>query len=86
VVPATYTASFINVVGPAGAAIALDGAVLDDAAADAVPGTTWHVWRRAIAPGSHRIASAVAAFGLKVLGVAQRTSYAYPGGLDLGAM
>ncbi len=86
VVPASYTASFINVVGPASAMIRLDGTALLDADAEALAGTPWRVWRMAIMPGSHRIESATAAFGLKVLGVAERTSYAYPGGLDLGAM
>lgn len=86
VVPASYTASFINAVGPAGAAIQLDATPLLEADAEALVGTPWLVWRMPIEPGSHRIASASAAFGLQVLGVAERTSYAYPGGLDLGAM
>ncbi len=86
VVPGSYVASFINVVGPAGAAIRMDATTLLDAAGEPLAGTPWRVWRMPIAAGSHRIASATAAFGLKVLGVAERTSYAYPGGLDLGAM
>jgi hypothetical protein len=86
VVPDTYTASFINVVGHAGARIVLDGSPLMGTAA-MIPGTSWSVWRQSVAPGSHRIVTTdTDPFEIKVFGVAERTSYAYPGGLDLSAM
>jgi hypothetical protein len=86
VVPATYTASFINVVGQTGATILLDGTALVGAGSP-IAGTTWSVWRQSIAAGSHHINTAGATgFGLKVIGVASYTSYGYPGGLDLRAL
>ena len=84
VVPSTYTASYINVVGTAGATITLDMAT-SLAGGVAIPGTTWVVYRLPIAAGAHNIASS-APFGLKVLGVASYTSYTYPGGLDLSLL
>ena len=86
VVPSTYTSSFINVVGVVGATMLLDGTALS-ATPLTIPGTSWAVWRQALPAGSHTITTTGAAgFGLKVLGVASYTSYAYPGGLDLRAL
>jgi hypothetical protein len=85
VVPATYTSSFINVVGVTGSTIRLDGTTLT-AAPVAIAGTTWSVWRQAVSAGSHTIDTTGSPFGLKVVGVAPYTSYTYPGGLDLRAL
>jgi hypothetical protein len=86
VVPATYVNSFINVVAPVGETVTLDGAALT-AVPTTIPGTTWNVYRQAVTSGSHVAATAGAAgFGLKVLGVAPFTSYAYPGGLNLATL
>ncbi len=86
VVPATYTSNFINVTGARGASILLDGIALAGTGTP-IAGTTWNVWRQAVAAGSHTIATAgTAGFGLKVLGVAAYTSYMYPGGLDLSTL
>jgi hypothetical protein len=86
VVPDTYTDSFINVVAHTGTGFLLDGHGLGGTFTS-VPGTNWSVYRGRIAAGSHRVdATAMAPFGLKVIGVAPYTSYAYPGGLDLQAL
>lgn len=82
-VPATYVANFIHAVARAGTIINVDGQPLPGGGVT-VEGTPWRVFRASIAPGSHRITSVGGEpFGLKLLGVAPYTSYAYPGGLDL---
>jgi hypothetical protein len=86
VVPATYTSSFINVVAHTGSGFLLDGHAVGGSYT-AVNGTNWSVYRGPIAAGSHRVDSTDDhAFGLKVIGVASYTSYAYPGGLDLQSL
>jgi hypothetical protein len=86
VVPATYTRSFVNVIVPMGETVLLDGAPLPGTPTP-VPGTTWGVYRLTVMPGPHSATtSGATGFGLEVLGVARRTSYAYPGGLDLSAL
>jgi hypothetical protein len=86
VVPNSYTANFINVVGRTGARILLDGTALTGIGT-AIPGTAFSVWRQSVTAGSHQIVTSdTAGFGLKVSGVARYTSYAYPGGLDLAAL
>lgn len=83
VVPATYTASFLHVVTRGRVGYRLDGQTRF-ATATEVTGTPWVVYRQRIDPGSHRVESLNGeALGLKVIGVAAYTSYAYPGGLDL---
>ena len=44
------------------------------------------VYTLPIAAGAHRIRSDGPRFGLKVYGIAQYTSYMYPGGLDLSVL
>ncbi len=82
-VPATYVTNFVHAVARDGAALLLDGQRLTGTSTP-VEGTPWRVYRAVVPPGSHRIAAADGQpFGLKLLGVAPYTSYAYPGGLDL---
>jgi len=86
VVPYTYTSSFVNITARAGAAIFLDERALSGSPS-AIAGTPWVVWRLPINAGSHLLRTeSDAGIGLKVLGVASFTSYAYPGGLDLARM
>ncbi len=83
VVPATYTASYINVVSRGGSQVVLDGALMTTAA-DPIVGTPWVVRRPRVWPGSHSLwTDDRAGIGLKVIGVAAYTSYMYPGGLNL---
>src|SRR5690606_4435495 len=85
VVPSTYTANFINVVGRTGASILLDGSPLPGTGTP-IAGTTYSIWRLPVTPGPRRINTTGEPFGLKVFGVAQYVSYMYPGGLDLAAL
>ncbi len=83
VVPASYTSSSIQVTAAAGATVLLDGVSIATTP-DPIPGTSWVVFRRRIAPGSHTLTTNdPAGAGLKVVGVANFTSYMYPGGLGL---
>ena len=79
--PATYPQNFLNVVAPQGEAVLLDDQPLT-ATPQRVAGHD--VYTLPIAAGAHRIRSpASAPFGIKVYGIAEYTSYMYPGGLDL---
>ena len=84
-----YTASFVDVIGPAGASITLDGAPVPAAAWKAV-GTGYAVAHLSLLAGSgagsggaHSIRSLVPV-GIQAVGHGANTSYQYPGGLDLG--
>lgn len=82
--PASYDTSFINIIAPAGASVALDG--------QAVPGqgspvgssdfVVWRVELSSSSAGSHTL-QADRPVGLLVYGYGRFTSYMYPGGLDL---
>jgi hypothetical protein len=83
VIPATYTSNFVQVTAHADAMILLDGRPFTPARTQ-ITGSPWTVLRQRIAPGSHTLVTTdPAGIGLKVVGVAQYTSYMYPGGLDL---
>ena len=83
--PDDYTASFVDVIGPAGASITLDGAPVAATAWKAV-GTGYAVAHLSLLAGSggaHSIKSTVPV-GIQVVGYGANTSYQYPGGLNLG--
>lgn len=83
VVPATYTTSFLQAVGPTNTTLLLDGNPWM-ASREFIESTPWTVHRARITPGTHRINSSDGRpFGIKVIGIAPYTSYMYPGGLDL---
>ncbi len=85
--PDDYSASFIDVVTPAGAAIALDGALLDVNRMTPIA-DGYGVVRVPLdgvnpsGKGAHVMTSSVPV-GLQVLGYGEYTSYQYPGGLNL---
>ena len=67
--PPTYPQSFLNIVAPAGTPEVVSG---------------HDVYTLPIAAGAHRLRSPTrVAFGIKVYGIAEYTSYMDPGGLDL---
>jgi hypothetical protein len=78
-VPETYTSNFINVVAPAAGQITMDGMPLRGSMETVGP---WAVYYLPIRAGAHHLQSGTP-FGIKVYGIAQYTSYMYPGGLDL---
>ncbi len=81
-VPDTYVRNFVNVMMPTGTSVLLDGVALRGTPAPA--GAGFQVMFVPVMAGSHHIESADGlGFGIKVYGVAQYTSYMYPGGLDL---
>ena len=80
-VPTTYPQSFLNIVAPAGTPLLLDEQPLMGTP-EVVSGHD--VYTLPIAAGAHRLRSPTSvAFGIKVYGIAEYTSYMYPGGLDL---
>ena len=79
-VPATYQSNFINIVAPQGAQLTMDDQPVRGSMEN-VSGYT--IYTLPIAGGAHRIRSQGQQFGIKVYGIAQYTSYMYPGGLDL---
>ncbi|MBI5517477.1 MAG: IgGFc-binding protein [Deltaproteobacteria bacterium] len=78
-VPETYTSNFINVVAPVRAEVTMDGMPLRGSMETVGP---WAVYYLPIRAGAHHLQSGTP-FGIKVYGIAQYTSYMYPGGLDL---
>jgi len=79
-VPSTYQSSFINIVAPMGAQLTMDDMPVRGSM-ELISG--YAVYTLPIAAGAHRIRSQGPRFGIKVYGIAQYTSYMYPGGLDL---
>ncbi len=79
-VPATYQSNFINIVAPQGAQLTMDDQPVRGSMEN-VSGYT--IYTLPIVAGAHRIRSQGQQFGIKVYGIAQYTSYMYPGGLDL---
>lgn len=80
-VPSTYTSNFINIVGPAGVSLTMDGQPLRGSMQSVGAYTVFYL---PIQSGPHHLQSAGdQPFGIKVYGIAQYTSYMYPGGLDL---
>jgi hypothetical protein len=83
--PNTYTENWVDVISPKGNVITLDGAQIPSNAFTQVGGQpfeTAHVQLPSNGPEGHAV-SAPAPFGLVVYGYGSRTSYMYPGGLDL---
>ncbi len=78
-VPSNYKANYINVMGPTGTTVKLDGTALTGFT-EFVPG--WSVLRTSIAPGAHALKSSQKV-GLLVYGWADFVSYSYPGGAAL---
>jgi len=83
--PNTYTENWIDVITPKGNTITLDGMPIPANSYTGVgnqPFQTAHVQLPTNGPEGHAI-SAPSPFGLNVYGYGSRTSYMYPGGLDL---
>ena len=79
--PNKYELDYMNVVAPLDAKVTIDG--VDVPAGDYEPvSSAYHVVRRLIADGEHRV-SADKPIGVIVYGYDQYVSYGYPGGLDL---
>jgi hypothetical protein len=80
-VPSTYPQNFINIVTPMNSVLTMDDVPVRGSM-QSVSGYT--IFSLPIASGPHRIrAMADTPFGIKVYGIAEYTSYMYPGGLDL---
>jgi IgGFc binding protein len=83
--PETYTENWIDVLAPKGATVNLDGKDILAASFTPVGGQPFavaHVELPTTGSQGHSIKSATP-FGLVVYGYGSRTSYMYPGGLDL---
>jgi hypothetical protein len=83
--PQTYTENWIDVLAPVGASVKLDGVAIPAASytkVGAQPFAVAHQLLSSTGSQGHSIDSATP-FGLVVYGYGSRTSYMYPGGLDL---
>jgi len=83
--PTNYSANFVNVTAPTGAAVSLDGAAIPLAQFTAIGTTGYSIARLPLSNagnGNHSIISP-AKVGISVYGYGQYTSFWYPGGLDL---
>ncbi len=80
----SYQTNFVNVVAPIGATIMLDGTPVDVASFSRV-GTSDFVagYVPLTDTGAHRMTGSLP-FGILIYGYGYQTSYAYPGGLNLG--
>jgi hypothetical protein len=83
--PNTYSENWIDVIRPMGVQISLDGQMIPSNQFSQVGGQGFevaHVQLPSNGPEGHNI-EAASPFGLFVYGYGSRTSYMYPGGLDL---
>lgn len=83
--PQTYSKNWIDVIAPSGAKIKLDGTEIPAASFKKVGSQPFGVANELLpssGPQGHSIESSTP-FGLVVYGYGSRTSYMYPGGLDL---
>jgi hypothetical protein len=82
--PSSYAQNWIDVVAPTGATVALDGTNIPVSEYKQVGSQPFAVAHIELPPGQegHEI-EGNATFGLYVYGYGSRTSYMYPGGLDL---
>jgi hypothetical protein len=83
--PNTYSENWVDVITPTGNAITLDGVLIPAQSFTQVGGQPFsaaHVQLPTNGPEGHDI-KAQSPFGLFVYGYGSRTSYMYPGGLDL---
>lgn len=82
--PSSYEENWVDVVAPAGATITLDGTDLPQSDFVQVGSQPFYVAHEQLPDGQqgHSI-TGNATFGLYVYGYGSRTSYMYPGGLDL---
>jgi hypothetical protein len=82
--PSSYAENWIDVVAPAGATVTLDGTAIPTSDFHGVGSQPFAVAHEQLPSGQegHSI-SGNAPFGLYVYGYGSRTSYMYPGGLDL---
>jgi hypothetical protein len=82
--PSSYAQNWIDVVAPTGSIVNLDGTNLPASDFKPVGGQPFMVAHEELPPGQdgHSI-TGNAPFGLYVYGYGSRTSYMYPGGLDL---
>ena len=78
--PESFAQNFLNVIAKASAKITLDGKAVGGF--EKIPGSDYQAARVKIGGGAHEI-SGTEAFGIMVSGIGTRTSYMYPGGLDL---
>ena len=82
--PPTYAENWIDVIAPAGATVTLDGTNIPASAFTAVGSQAFSVASQKLAGATGGHAShGSAPFGLVGYGYGSRTSYMYPGGLDL---
>jgi hypothetical protein len=82
--PSSYAQNWIDVVAPAGATVTLDGTTIPAGDFQPVGSQPFAVAHEQLPPGQQgHSASGTQPFGLYVYGYGSRTSYMYPGGLDL---
>ncbi len=81
-VPDKYKENYVNVMGPKGAAILLDGQPVAPSAFSIFGSGQWKAARIAVAPGTHTIESSEPV-GTVIYGYDNYVSYGYPGGTAL---
>ena len=82
--PSSYAENWIDVVAPAGATVTLDGTTIPAGDFKPVGSQPFAVAHEQLPTGQQgHSASGTQPFGLYVYGYGSRTSYMYPGGLDL---
>ena len=83
-VPETYDRDWVTLTYPDGAAVTLDGEVVDTAQGATIGQSGFSVLRIAVEDGRHEVQADVPV-GVSVYGYDFNISYAYPAGLDLSA-
>jgi len=82
--PNSYLDDYINIVADPGTTVTLDGAALSQGGFQAVPGSTYRVYRTKVADGVHTITATGGNVSVIVYGYDDDVSYGYPGGVGLG--
>ena len=83
--PDKYVQDFVNIVAPLSATVTLDGALIPDASFEAIPNSTYRVFRTQVGDGVHTVTSSEAA-SVTVYGYDASVSYGYPAAMGLKAM
>ena len=83
--PNSYLEDYINVVVNEGASIVLDGVPIPPNGLEAVPGSTFKVYRTKVGDGVHTLTTSGGNASVIVYGYDDDVSYGYPGGVGLGS-
>ena len=84
--PSDYDVSYVDIVGPTGVTVTIDGAAVSGFQAIGATGFGVARFKLGAGAGGSHVLAASAPVGIQVMGYGLYTSYQYPGGSDLTAI